>query len=81
MERRVKENPPYTSFLSFVGVASRIPEGDESSQRIPPVRQKLLASYASGGLHELIDKRLLNDFDTVGNAARDPQMHERRLAQ
>jgi hypothetical protein len=28
----------------------------------------------------LIDERLLDDFDTVGNAARDPQMHERRLA-
>jgi hypothetical protein len=35
---------------------------------------------ACGGLHESIDKRLLNDFDAVGNAARDPQMHERRLA-
>ena len=61
-------------------MASRVPEADKSSQRIPPVCQKLLASFASRGLHELINKRLLNDFDTVGNAARDPQMHERRLA-
>ena len=61
----------------FVG---RFPIIRRSSQRIPPVCQKLLASLASGGLHELINKRLLNDFDTVGNAARDPHMHERRLA-
>jgi hypothetical protein len=61
-------------------VASRIPEAEKSSQRIPPVCQKLLASFAGGGLYELINKRLLNDFDAVGNAARDPHMHERRLA-
>ena len=53
---------------------------DKSSQRIPPVCQKLFALFARWGLHQLVNKRLLNDFDTVGNAARDPQMHERRLA-
>ena len=68
------------SLDQFIGVASRVPEGDKSSQRIPPFCQKLLASFASWGMHELINKKLLNDFDTVGNAARDPQMHEGRLA-
>jgi hypothetical protein len=56
------------------------PEEDKSSQRIPPVCQKLSSCFASWGMHELINNGLFNDYDPLGNTACDPQMHERRLA-